>query len=250
MSVHRRTHPSGKIAWRVRWRDGSLQRSRDFDRKRDAEAFDADVRRRAQLGALGMLEDGKQRLADLAREWWTTYAEPNLSRKTLVMYASVWDRYVLPRLGGYELRRVTPAIIERFQADLRREGVGDPTIIKTMTLLQGMLQRAVVWGRIASNPVAPVRKPTQRRSRAVRVIAPITVETIRGVLLAKGRLRDATLVSVLAYAGMRPGEVLALRWGDIAERTIFVQRAASLGDVKETKTGQTRSVRLLVATIR
>ena len=41
--------------------------------------------------------------------------------------------------------------------------------------------------------------------------------------------RDATLISVLSYAGLRPGEALGLRWGDIRERTLLVQRAISLG---------------------
>ena len=183
MSIHRRVHPSGKVAWRVRWRDGSVQRSRDFARKKDADAFDVEVRRRAQVGDLGMLEAGNRSSRDFGPEWWATYAEPNLARKTRVMYASLWDRYVLPRLGGFELRRLTPAMIESFQAELRREGVGDPTILKTLTLLQGMLQRAVVWGRIPSNPVAPIRKPAQKRARAVKPIAPSTVEEIRARFL-------------------------------------------------------------------
>jgi integrase len=68
---------------------------------------------------------------------------------------------------------------------------------------------------------------------------------MRAFLLREGRLRDATLVSVLAYAGLRPGEALALRWANIRERTILIDRAVALGDLKETKTGQTRSVRLL-----
>ena len=175
-----------------------MLKSRDFDRKRDADAFEIEVRRLARLGELEMLDAGKQRLDELAREWWTTYAEPNLALKTRVMYASLWDRYVLPRLGGVELRRLTPAVIEAFQAELRRENVGEPTILKTLTLLQGMLQRAVVWGRVRANPVAPVRKPAQRRKRAVRPIPPAVVEQIRRTLLSEDRLRDATLVSVLA----------------------------------------------------
>jgi integrase len=56
---------------------------------------------------------------------------------------------------------------------------------------------------------------------------------------------DATLVSLLAYAGLRPGEALALRWDDIRSRTILVQNALALGEVKYTKTRRTRSVRLL-----
>jgi integrase len=53
------------------------------------------------------------------------------------------------------------------------------------------------------------------------------------------------LVSVLAYAGLRPAEARALRWGDIRERTILVERAADARSVKKTKTGKIRSVRLL-----
>ena len=49
---------------------------------------------------------------------------------------------------------------------------------------------------------------------------------------------------MLAYAGLRPGEALALTWGDVRERTILVERALALGELKETKTGQTRSVQL------
>jgi integrase len=37
--------------------------------------------------------------------------------------------------------------------------------------------------------------------------------------------RDATMISVLAYAGLRPGEALALQWRDTREQTIFVERA-------------------------
>src|SRR5215213_9166576 len=57
--------------------------------------------------------------------------------------------------------------------------------------------------------------------------------------------RDAALLSVLAYGGLRPGETLALRWGDVRDRTLLVERAASLGDVTDTKTKAHRTVRLL-----
>jgi integrase len=49
-------------------------------------------------------------------------------------------------------------------------------------------------------------------------------------------VRDATLVSVLAYAGLRPGEALAMTWGNVGEKTLTINAS---------KTGQRRSVRLL-----
>ncbi len=87
------------------------------------------------------------------------------------------------------------------------------------------------------------RSGSQRRgaARAVRPVPPATVEEIRRKLIGGNRVRTPTLVSMLAYAGLRPGEALALRWGDVGERTILVERAAALGDVKETK--QDRRVR-------
>ena len=57
--------------------------------------------------------------------------------------------------------------------------------------------------------------------------------------------RDATLISVLAYGGLRPGEALGLRWGDVRERTLLIERAVSLGEVGDTKTRAHRTVRML-----
>ena len=65
-------------------------------------------------------------------------------------------------------------------------------------------------------------------------------------MLAQDWMKDATLVCVLAYAGVRPSEALALRWSDIHARTLLVERALTAeGEIKRTKTGQVRSVRLL-----
>jgi integrase len=49
----------------------------------------------------------------------------------------------------------------------------------------------------------------------------------------------------LAYAGLRPQEALALCWGHVRDRTLLVERAVSLGELKDTKTRAHRTVRLL-----
>ena len=72
-------------------------------------------------------------------------------------------------------------------------------------------------------------------------MTPATIEKMR----AASPARDATLISVLAYPGLRPGEALALQWRDIRENTVLVERAISLGEAKDTKTTAHRTVRLL-----
>jgi integrase len=131
---------------------------------------------------------------------------------------------------------------ELIDGELHRHGAA---IRKTLVLLQSVLERAVEWGRVQTNPVRTVRKPPGKRRRVVRPLPPAAVEGLRARLLRDGRRRDATLLSVLAYAGPRPGEALALTWDDVRERVLLVERANAGGEIKATKTGQTRTVRLL-----
>jgi integrase len=155
------------------------------------------------------------------------------------------DRYVLPHLGGRPLREVDVMAVQRLRADLEAAGVGAGAVSKTLVLLSSVLQSAVEWGRVPSSPVRAVRKPTQRRGKAVQPLTPAQVEAILANLLTEGRLRDATLISVMAYAGVRPGEAMALTWQHVRERTLLVEQAAALGEVRSTKTGATRTVPLI-----
>jgi len=115
------------------------------------------------------------------------------------------------------------------------------SVAQALTLLGNILQRALEAERIATNPARLVRKARAPRRTEIRPLAPVTVEQLR----AASATRDATLISVLAYAGLRPSEALALRWEDVRERTILVQRAIVLGGEDDTKTTQHRTVRLL-----
>ena len=45
-------------------------------------------------------------------------------------------KHLLPRLGDYELRAITPWLVEDFRADLERANLGAPSVRKAMMLLQ------------------------------------------------------------------------------------------------------------------
>jgi integrase len=244
MSVHRIVRSDGSVAWRVRWREGgrgSRARTRTFDRKADAVAFDDELRRRRRLGDLAGFAGAQETLNRYVAETWAKTHAVTLATKTARHYASLYDLHVAPFLGDLKLSELTPEVIGRWQAERVADGAGREAIRQAVKLLGNILQRAMEGGRIGRNPVRVVRKISPARRREVRPLAPATVEALRG---ASGA-RDATLISVLAYAGLRPQEALALRWGDVRERTILVERAVSLGAEKDTKTHAHRTVRLL-----
>src|SRR3954464_13492316 len=233
--------------WRVRWRDETgAERSKTFDRAADARAREAKVRVMKRGGALAELDAGTETLPEFVEEWWLVCAGPNLERSKLRTYAQLWNGHALDRLGHLQLRQLTPQTIARFRAELEGAGVGNEAIRKTMTMLQGVLQRAVEWGRVSSNAVKITRKPPKKYRPAVQAIPPSVIEVMRARLLEAGRLRDASLLVMLAYAGLRPQEALALEWRHVRERTLLVERAVSDGQLKVLKNRrQPRTVALL-----
>lgn len=233
MSVHTIINGAGRKTYKVRWREGGRNHAKHFDRKGDADVFDGEVKRRRQVGELGLLTGGRVLLRDYAVEWWDAYAQPSLTRRTLDVYSVALDLRIVPLLGGYKLQEITPSRVQGWMAQLAAGGSGDPSIVKAATVLQSIMARATLDGLIARNPVSVVRKPSQRRTRNPDMIPPRVVEAIRAQL----EPRDAAIVSVLAYAGLRPeSEAIILTWPQVDKRTMHVFAS---------KTGRERHIRLL-----
>jgi integrase len=157
----------------------------------------------------------------------------NLGDETRAVYATQLDLRIIPKWGRSSCASCAPGPIEAWVGQLRRQGVGDPTIIKTLTVFRAILKRAERDEEIERNPIPLVAKPKQKTMRAPKPIPPLQVELLRARLLdpprerdRRGRLvpvrdprlrmMDATLVSLLAYAGPRPeSEALPMRWEQI-----------------------------------
>ncbi|MEA2127943.1 MAG: hypothetical protein QOJ85_834 [Solirubrobacteraceae bacterium] len=232
MSVERIERKSG-VVWAVRWRDErGRHRSRVIGRKRDAEAFEAEIKRRTRLGVLAVMDAGRELLDDYVIGTWARSHAAHLALRTRQTYTSTYDRHISPRLGDLPLRDIDAERIAVFQGELIRAGVGPHAIRKAMMLLGAILQRAAEGRRIAYNPQRVVRRAPMPLAQEVRPLAPATVERMR----AAASDREAAILSVLAYAGLRPGELRILRWRDVRTRTLLVTAE---------KTRSRRTVRLL-----
>jgi len=116
---------------------------------------------------------------------------------------------------------------------------------KVMVVLSGIMRHSQLLGRIERNPVQPVRIAQPRRKRAIRPLAPETIERMRAFALGRGHVREAALLAVMGYAGLRPGEAFALTWDCLGERSLIVEHGRADGELKETKTRKIRTVGLL-----
>jgi integrase len=235
MSVERIKRPDGSTRYKVRYKEAGASRARSFNRLRDATAFDERIKAMKAAGGLDIFVAGERTLASFIGEWWDQHAERRLTDRTQDVYAVQIDKRITPLLGGYQLRQITPGVVSNFDARMEKDGAGQATRVKALTVLQSVLKQAVLDGIIRSNPVQAVDKPSQRRERDPILISPVQVETIRAML----NPRDATLVSLLAYAGLRPeSEGVTLTWARVRDRSILIPASRKRG-------GRERSVRLL-----
>ena len=242
MSIQTRTKKDGTKVFVARVYDPSSpsrRREKTFGLEKDARAWEAQHTLAKRRGDLESLDAGKETLREFEQEWWANYATRHLAATTQKTYRFLLDKYVLDELGRYQLRQLNPRLLTTWVAGLK---VGEATQRKLLAILQGILERAVEWQRLPTNPVKAVKKPRATNKTGPRPLAPAGVEAIRARLRTD---RDRTLVALLAYAGLRPGEALALRWEDIGAQSINVDKALALGEEKGTKTGATRVVRLV-----
>ena len=173
MSVHAETRADGGVVYTVRWRDGgrgSANRKRTFDSEDDARDFDRRVRRLKQTGDPALFADEITLAEYVHGEWWPNYAERRLAVSTQESHSTDLDLRILPRLGDFTLTQLRPSVIERFAADLERAGAGRATIVSTLSVLQGVMKRAVRDYNLSGNPVKQIDKPSQRRDREPVVI--------------------------------------------------------------------------------
>jgi integrase len=209
-----------------RWWDGDVYRQATFTTKADKADFVTEVRRRRRLGLSLSFEpeEPDPRLDEFIEDYWRLHAIPNLGHATRRTYEQEWVKWILPRLGSYRLRQLSARIIVRELVDpMRRASAGEHTVRTTLAVLQSILSFALAEERVPENVVRKVRKPSSEVTREVPAITPAQVEQLRALLaggfkvdLGKRRVRrppdpvSATIVSLLAYEGLRPEELLAL----------------------------------------
>lgn len=229
-----------------RWREGGRHRSKTFTRKQDYDTFKREVERAREMGGLThLIPKSCPTLQAFFEEWFATRV-PDLSPNTMKLYAYLWKVHLSPQLGGYRLNELRPMLLAEWQAERIRDGAGQRILRQAGGLLSRILKRAYAMELIPGNPCDALEW-NQPQRKGIVILPPARVEEIRQSMIESKRPAYATLVSVLAYSGLRSySEALALHWEQIGEGRILVDRKLIHGEIHPgTKTGKLRSVTLL-----
>ena len=143
---------------------------------------------------------------------------------TLRQAADAWleGAWIIPELGAARLSDVRRSDLQDL-ADRMLAGGSDPSTIRNaLAPLRAIYRRALSRGDVAVNPTSGLELPAVR-GRRDRIASPAEATELLRALPEEDRALWATAL----YAGLRRGELMALRWEniDLAAGVIRVTRA-------------------------
>lgn len=209
---------------------------------------------------LEWLENVKGAKPTTLRSHRSLLAEPGVPHKR---GTGVTAGHIIAALGDRPASKITAGEIEALLRTVSRSGAAPRTVNHTREIVAAAFNFGMKSTSF-SLPANPVKGTDRRRIPQPGVLlfySPEEIEALaraleaglhrppdvtRGDLEAFEDRRDAEAVRVAAYAGLRLGELLALRWKDVdwAGSALTISRSLSGGVEGTTKTDQVRRVPL------
>jgi len=201
--------------------------------RRWAEDLEASIRSRSWADP----KDGKITLG----QWWEQWSNlRDVEHASRARDASHWRTHVEPRFGHVQLLALDRLDIDAWLAGMARAGVGATTRAQSLRLLRTMLGAAVEYRIIASDPSAGVKAPKVPK-HVDRFLTRAEYLALHGEMPTP---RDGAMVALMAFCGLRWGEVAGLHAHRVSLPTAELQvvevlrQDGTIKQVPKTSAGQ------------
>ncbi|MBE6808050.1 MAG: site-specific integrase [Ruminococcaceae bacterium] len=165
-----------------------------------------------------MIQKSDVRFSEILYRW--LYSNRiRLKGATTIKYNNIIQSHIIPILGGMKISEIDSVIINSFlekklsSGGIKQNKALSPSYVKTMAIIiEAAINFAVLEG--LCNPLkTPINKPTVSK-KELNVLSKISEENLTKMLIKENS--KVALGALLALqAGLRIGEVCALRWRDI-----------------------------------
>jgi integrase len=208
-----------------------------FDRKANryrAQFFDKNGKRRnlsarTQSGIHKKLrdeikarEDGTQTnkpsdmesLGQYLDSWFEIQSQSKWEFKTSEHNALDINRYIKPVLGQVRIDLLTPEIITKAYAEIRKvHNLSESSMLHVHAVLKSALKRAIMMKKIIINPMDGVEAPRPRLGK-MRVLSGKEMQTLLQAITSE-RVEWRAMWQMTLLTGLRQGEVLGLSWENV-----------------------------------
>ncbi|WP_239616566.1 tyrosine-type recombinase/integrase [Cohnella mopanensis] len=126
-------------------------------------------------------------------------------------------RNYLHSIYPMELNQAGKLEVMGFLSTSRERGAGDEARNRKLSSLRALYRALIELELLKSNPAAAVAKSKQEKNRIPVYLEEEQLETMFGAIEGKYRVRNVTILFLMAYAGLRVGEVHRLNTMDLTE---------------------------------
>jgi integrase len=152
---------------------------------------------------------------------------PLLAKSTRDRSKSVIKLNLKPAFGTLPLRDLTKLTVQRFLSGMANSGLSHESQDKVRDVLSAILISAVQFGLLVTNPVEGLKLPPAKRGQKSKPY--ITPQQLYALLELIPE-PYASMVFVAVYTGLRPSELVGLRWRNVHSDSICVDERCCRGD--------------------
>jgi integrase len=191
-------------------------RKQGFKTKKDAEKWVTDTLGKKNKGYIASTESNVL-FKDYIIKWFDEYKSKHISINTRTNYKSRIDTHIIPKLGSYNLNKITNANIQDFYNSLIGEGMKPSSVKKIMETINSVLKYAQKSKLIYDLPTDIEKQPMNKPKVEFWTKAEIDffLNEINGSYLY-------TPILIEVFTGLRIGELCGLRWSDINFNTSYL----------------------------
>lgn len=205
----------GRFGAEFRYKVGGLTKTLTST-KPTREAAEEWLAEREQDFADGGLVPGSETVGQYLEEWLRDAVEPSVARRTHEKRAWAVNLHIAPAIGSIRLSELDARTIQSLYASMVREGYSHETRRAVHVTLKMALKQAVRWDLIRRNPAEMVDAPRDTgRNGHDEEIRHLTDAQARVLFASTRESRWNNYYVTAVRTGLRPGELLALRWGDL-----------------------------------
>ena len=207
------------------------ERLADFD---DKHRTKQSVRQKAEdfLDQLNEGRDEQRTLQQFVELSYLPHAELHKRPSTFRGYKNLYNLHIAPNVAGMRIALFRTLDGQRLLNRLGTGNLSHLTLIHVKSFLSGVFSFAKRMGAIDSNPMQGTEVPEGKQSKPTHAYSNEEIEKMLKVL--KGTSRVAVIVA--AYTGLSLGELQGLKWEDITDEQLNVQRTIWRGQEGPPKT--------------
>jgi integrase len=209
MGIQTRTLPNGEKRYKARVKHhGREVGSKMFTRKKDAQEWHDDQVRKLRLGEWLDPRRGQVALSTIAHGW--LQSRKRLKKTSQRSDILAWERHIEPKFGRVSVASITTADVSKWVGVLLANGAQPSTAARYLASFRSLLEFAKEDERVSRNVAAAVKPPTAGRSKREGQF--LSIEEVDALVDACDG-HGADLIKVMAFGGMRWGELAGLRVG-------------------------------------